>query len=99
MIRTPIDAERGQSRHDDHPRYVLPRSIVKMQVFYNNVVAAEDNCVAAGIAGTGIGKLGQLARSVGSQPYRLVSCARFTDPNIAGEGGSLPEVDYVPRRQ
>ena len=70
-----------------------------MQVFYNDVVAAEDNRVAAGIAGTGIGKPGQFARPVGSQPYRLGNCARFTDPNTAGEGRSLLEVDYISRRQ
>ena len=64
MIRTAIDAERGQSRHDDHPRYVLPRGIVKMQVFYNDVVAAKGNRVAVGIAGSGISKLGQLALPV-----------------------------------
>ena len=58
MIRTVFDTERGQSRHDDHPRYVLPRGIMKMQVFYNDVVAAKDNRVAAGITGRGIGRLG-----------------------------------------
>ena len=99
MIRAAIDAERGQSRHNDEPRYVLPRSVVKMQVFHNDVVAAEDNRVAAGITGSGIGKLGQIARPVGSQPYRLVSCARLTDSNTAGEGRSLLEVDYISRRQ
>ncbi|HIG82550.1 MAG TPA: hypothetical protein EYG40_07235 [Verrucomicrobia bacterium] len=70
-----------------------------MQVFYNNVVAAKDNRVAAGIAGSGISKFGQLALPVASQPYRLGRCARFTDPNIAGEGRSLLEVDYISRRQ
>ena len=64
MIRTVFDTERGQSRHNDHPRYVLPRGIVKMQVFYNDVVAAQGNCVATGIAGSGIGKLGQVSFSV-----------------------------------
>ena len=99
MIRAAIDAERGQSRHNDEPRYVLPRSVVKMQVFYNDVVAAEDNRVPAGITGSGIGKLGQLARPVGSQPYRLGCCARFIDPNTTGEGRSFLEVDYVSCRQ
>ena len=64
MIRTVFDTERGQSRHNDHPRYVCPRGIVKMQIFYNNVVAAKCNRVAVGIAGSGISKLGQLALSV-----------------------------------
>ena len=89
MIRTAFDTERGQSGHDDHPRNVLPRGIVKMQVFHNDVIAAKGDRVAAGIAGSGIGKLGQLALPVGSQPYRLGRRARFTDPNIAGEGRSL----------
>ena len=99
MIRTVFNTECGQSRHDDPPRYVLPRGIVKMQVFYDDVVATQGNRVAAGIAGTGIGKPGQFARPVGSQPYRLGNCARFTDPNTAGEGRSLLEVDYISRRQ
>ena len=64
MIRTVFDTERGQFRHNDHPRYVFPRSIVKMQIFYNNVVAAKGDRVAVGIAGSGISKLGQLALSV-----------------------------------
>ncbi|MDC0049977.1 hypothetical protein OAL09_11635 [Verrucomicrobia bacterium] len=72
---------------------------MKMQVFYNDVVAAKDNRVAASIARSGVGKLGQLALPVGSQPYRLGRCARFTDPNIAGKGRSLLEVDYISRRQ
>ena len=99
MIRTVFNTERGQSRHDDYPRYVLPRGIVKMQIFYNDVVTAKDNRVAAGIAGSGIGELGRLALPVGSQPYWLGRCARFTDPNIAGEGRSLLKVDYISRRQ
>ena len=64
MIRTVFDTERSQSRHDDHPRYVFPRGIVKMQIFYNDVVAAKGNRVAVGIAGGGISKLGQLALPV-----------------------------------
>ena len=70
-----------------------------MQVFYDDVVTAKDNRVAAGITGSGIGKLGQLARPVAGQPYRLGRCARFTDQNIAGEGRSLLEVDDISRRQ
>ncbi len=82
MICTVLDTECGQSRHDDHSRYVLSRGIVKMQVFYNDVVAAKGNGVAAGITSSGIGKLGQLAFPVGSQPDRFGRCSRFTDPNI-----------------
>ena len=86
MIRTAFNTERGQSRHDEHSRYALPRGIMKVQVFYNDVVPTKGNRVATGIAGCGIGKLGQFALPIGSQPYGLGRCARFTDPNIAGEG-------------
>lgn len=99
MIRTVFNTECGQSRHDDHPRDVLPRGVVKMQVFDNDVVAAQDHRVAAGITGRGIGELGQIARPVGSQSYRLVSGAGYTDTNIAGEGRPLLEVDDISRRQ
>ena len=78
---------------------MLARGIVKMQVFHNEVIAAKDECVAAGIAGSGIGKLGQVALSVGSQPYRLGRGAGFTDPNIAGEGRSLLEMNDISRFQ
>jgi hypothetical protein len=64
MIRSALDTKSGQSGHDDHSRYALTRGIVKMQVFHNEVIAAKDDCVPAGIAGSGIGKLGQLALSV-----------------------------------
>ena len=94
-----FDTERGQFRHDDHPRYVLPRGIVKMQVFYNDVVAAKGNRIAAGVTSSGIGKLGQLALPVGSQTYRLGSCAGYTDTNTSGEGRPLLEVDDISRRQ
>ena len=99
MIRSVLDTKSGQSGHDDHSRYALARGIVKMEVFHNEVIAAKDDCVPSGIAGSGIGKLGQVALSVGSQPYRLGRCAGFTDPNTAGEGRSLLEVDYVSCRQ
>ena len=99
MIRTVFDTQGGQSRHDDHTRYVLPRGIVKMEVFYNDVVPSKGNRVTAGIAGCGIGKLGQFAFPIGSQPYWLGRCARFTNPNIAGEGGTPLKVDYISRRQ
>ena len=99
MICTSIDPESRQPRHDDPPRDVLARRIVKMQVFYNEIVATEDYRVAAGIAGSGIGELGQLSRPVGSQSYRLGSCARLPDPNITGEGRPLLKVDYISSRQ
>ena len=99
MIRTVFNTECGQPRHDDHPRDVLPRGVVKMQVFYDDVVTAQDHCVAAGITGSGIGELRQIARPVGSQSYRPVSCAGYTDPNAAGKGGPLLEVDDISRRQ
>ena len=66
-----------------------------MQVFHNEMVATEDHRVAAGIAGSGIGKLGQLALSVGSQPYRLVRRAGFPDPNTPSEGRPFLEVDHI----
>ena len=99
MIRSVLDTKSGQSGHDDHSRYALARGIVKMEVFHNEVIAAKDDCVPSGIPGSGIGKLGQVALSVGSQPYRLGRCAGFTDPNTAGEGRSLLEVDDVSRSQ
>jgi hypothetical protein len=99
MIRSSLDTKRGQSGHDDHCRYALPRGVVKMEVFHNEVIAAKDERVAAGIAGSGVGKLGQVALPVGSQPYRLGRRAGFTDPNTAGKGRPLLEVDYVSCRQ
>ena len=47
----------------------------------------------------GLVNLGQVALSVGSQPYRLGRRAGFTDPNIAGKGRSPLEVDDVSRSQ
>lgn len=99
MIRSGLDTKGGQSGHDDHSRYALPRGVVKMEVFHNEVIAAKDERVAAGIAGSGVGKLGQVALPVGSQPYRLGRRAGFTNPNTAGKGRSLLEVDYVSCRQ
>ena len=99
MIRSSLDTKRGQSGHDDHCRYALPRGVVKMEVFHNEVIAAKDECVPTGIAGCGIGKLGQVSFSVGSQPNRLGCRAGFTNPNTAGKGRSLLEVDYVSCRQ
>lgn len=99
MIRSALDTKRGQSGHDDQSRYALTRGIVKMQVFHNEVVAAKNDCVAAGIAGSGIGKLGKLSLSVGSQPYRLGRRSGFTDPNTAGEGRSPLELDDVSRSE
>jgi hypothetical protein len=64
MIRSALDTKRGQSRHNNHSRYMLPRGIVKMEVFHNEVIAAKDYCVPTGIAGSGIGKLGQVSLSV-----------------------------------
>ena len=64
MIRSALDTKSGQSRHDDHSRYTLPRGIVKMEVFHNEVIAAKDERVPTGIAGSGIGKLGQVSLSV-----------------------------------
>ena len=58
MIRSGLDTKGGQSGHDDHSRYALPRGVVKMEVFHNEVIAAKDERVAAGIAGSGVGKLG-----------------------------------------
>ena len=99
MIRTMFNTECGQSRHDDHPRYVLPWGVVKMKVFDDDVVAAQDHRVAAGITRRGIGELWQIARPVGSQSYRLVSCAGYTDTNTSGEGRPLLEVDDISRSQ
>ena len=99
MIRSVLDTKRGQSGHYDHSRYALARGIVKMEVFHNEVIAAQDDCVPTGIAGSGVGKLGQVALPVGSQPYRLGRRAGFTNPNTAGKGRSLLEVDYVSCRQ
>jgi hypothetical protein len=99
MIRSALDTKSGQSGHDDHSRYALARGIVKMEVFHNNVVTAKDDCVAAGIAGCGISKLGQVALPVGSQPYRFGRCAGFTNPNTAGKGRSPLEVNDVSRFQ
>ena len=70
-----------------------------MEVFHNEVIAAKDECVPTGIAGCGIGKLGPVSFSVGSQPNRLGCRAGFTNPNTAGKGRSLLEVDYVSCRQ
>ena len=99
MIRSSLDTKRGQSGHDDHSRYALARGVVKMEVFHNEVIAAKDEGVPAGIAGSGIGKLGQLALSVGSQPYRLGRRAGFTDPNTAAKGRSSFEMNDVSRFQ
>ena len=99
MIRSGLDTKGGQSGHDDHSRYALPRGVVKMEVFHNEVIAAKDERVAAGIAGSGVGKLGQVALPVGSQPYRLGRRAGFTDPNIAGKGRSPLEVDDISRSE
>ena len=97
MIRSSLDTKSSQSGHDDHSRYALPRGIVKMQVFHNEVIAAKDECVPTGIAGCGIGKLGQGALSVGSQPYRLGCRAGFTNPNTAGKGRPPLEMNDVSR--
>ena len=97
MICTTIDPESRQPRHDDPPRDILPRRIVKMQVFYNEIVTTKDHRVTAGVTGSGVGKLGQLALPVGRQPYRLGSRARLPDPNITGEGRPLLKVDYISR--
>ena len=64
MIRSSLDTHCSQSGHDDRSRYILPRGIVKMEVFHNNVVTAKDDCVTIGIAGSGVGKLGQVALPV-----------------------------------
>lgn len=72
---------------------------MKLEVFHNNVVTAKDECVAAGIAGCGISKLGQVTLPVGSQPYRLGRRAGFTNPNTAGKGRSPLEVNDVSRFQ
>ena len=95
VIRSAIDTQRSQSRHDDCPRDVFPGGIVKVQVFYNDVVSSKGDRIAAGIAGSGISKPGEVALPIGSQTDGFGRCSGFTDPNITGERRAVLEVNHI----